>query len=79
VAVSGENMNSLKIGVLASGRGTNFQAIIDAIESGRIRARIQLLVTDNPEAFSIERAKKHGIEHVVMRPKDYCSRDEYFR
>ena len=72
-------MNTLKIGVLASGRGTNFQAIIDAIESGRIRARIQLLVTDNPEAFSIERAKKHGIEHVVMRPKDYGSRDEYFR
>ncbi len=72
-------MNTLKIGVLASGRGSNFQAIIDATEAGRIRARIQLLVTDNPEAFSIERAKKHGIEHVVMRPKDYGSRDEYFR
>jgi phosphoribosylglycinamide formyltransferase-1 len=71
-------MKTLKIGVLASGRGSNFQAIIDAIESGHIQARIVLLITDNPEAFSIERAKKHGIEYLVMRPKNYSSRDEYF-
>lgn len=72
-------MKTLKIGVLASGRGSNFQAIIDAIETGHIHAQIQLLVTDNPEAFSLERAKKHGIEHMVMGPKEYGSRDEYFR
>jgi phosphoribosylglycinamide formyltransferase-1 len=71
-------MKTLKIGVLASGRGSNFQAIIDSIERGRIQARIALLVTDNPGAFSIERAAKHGIESLVMRPKDYGSRDEYF-
>jgi len=72
-------MKTLKIGVLASGRGSNFQAIIDAIETGHIHAQIQLLVTDNPAAFSLERAKKHGIEHMVMGPKEYGSRDEYFR
>ena len=72
-------MNTLKIGVLASGRGSNFQAIIDSIESGYIQARINLLVTDNPEAFSLERAKKHGIESLVMLPKKYASRDDYFR
>jgi phosphoribosylglycinamide formyltransferase-1 len=71
-------METLKIGVLASGRGSNFQAIIDAIETGHIQARIVMLITDNPEAFSLERAKKHGIDYLVMRPKSYGSRDEYF-
>ncbi|PKL52672.1 MAG: phosphoribosylglycinamide formyltransferase [Nitrospira bacterium HGW-Nitrospira-1] len=72
-------MKTLKIGALASGRGSNFQAIIDSIETGCIHAQILVLITDNPKAFSIERAKKHGIEYLVMRPKDYSSRDEYFR
>lgn len=71
-------MKTLKIGVLASGRGSNFQAIIDSIETGHIQARINVLITDNPKAFSIERAEKHGIEFLVMRPKDYGSREEYF-
>ncbi len=46
-------MEALKIGVLASGRGSNFQSIIDSVESGYIRARISLLITDNPGAFSL--------------------------
>jgi phosphoribosylglycinamide formyltransferase-1 len=71
-------MKVLNIGVLASGRGSNFQAIIDAIESGRIQARIALLVTDNPEAFSLQRAEKHGIESLVLLPKNYGSREAYF-
>lgn len=71
-------MKTLNIGVLASGRGSNFQAIIDSIESGYIQARINLLVTDNPRAFSIARAKKHGIESIIMISKNYASRDEYF-
>ena len=72
-------MKTLKIGVLASGRGSNFQAIIDSIETGYIQARINLLITDNPGAFSLERAKKHGIESMVLISKNYASRDEYFR
>ena len=72
-------MKTLKIGVLASGRGSNFQAIIDSIEAGFIRAQISVLITDNPEAFSIKRAEKHGIESLVMLSKKYASRDEYFR
>jgi phosphoribosylglycinamide formyltransferase 1 len=71
-------MGTLKIGVLASGRGSNFQAIIDSIETGYIQARINVLITDNPQSFSIERAKKHGIESLVMPSKNYDSRDEYF-
>ncbi|MEW6001684.1 MAG: phosphoribosylglycinamide formyltransferase [Nitrospirota bacterium] len=68
----------LKLGVLASGRGSNFQSIIDAIDSGKLKAEIALLVTDNPSAFAIERAKRHGIEYLVLNPKEFDSKDEFF-
>lgn len=71
-------MNDLMIGVLASGRGSNFQSIIDAIETGYVRAGLRVLITDNPNAFAIERAKKHGIEYVTMSPKQFVSKDAYF-
>jgi phosphoribosylglycinamide formyltransferase-1 len=71
-------MKTLAIGVLASGRGSNFQAIIDAAESGYINASVVVLITDNPNAFAIERAKKHGIETLIMNPKLYASRTEYY-
>jgi phosphoribosylglycinamide formyltransferase-1 len=71
-------MSVLKIGVLASGRGSNFQSIIDEIESDRLRAEIVLLITDNPSAFAIERAKKHHIEYLIVLPKEYRSRDDFF-
>jgi len=71
-------MSMLKIGVLASGRGSNFQSIIDEIESKRLHAEIALLITDNPSAFAIERAKKHGIDYLVMKPKEFSTKDEFF-
>jgi phosphoribosylglycinamide formyltransferase-1 len=71
-------MSNLRLGILASGKGSNFQSIIDAINSGRLRAEIAVLITDNPSAFAIERAKKHGIEYLVMSPKEYSSKDVYF-
>ncbi len=71
-------MDNLTIGVLASGRGSNFQSIIDAVEAGRIKAEMKVLITDNPGAFAVERAKKHGIEHIIMRPKQFASKDAYF-
>jgi len=71
-------MIALKIGVLASGRGSNFQSIIDSIESGYLKAEIGVLITDNPEAFAIERAKKHRIEHLVMVPGRLGSKDDFF-
>jgi phosphoribosylglycinamide formyltransferase 1 len=74
----GGDMKNCAIGVLASGRGSNFQAIIDAIETGYVQAGINVLITDNPKAFSIERAKQHRIESLVIRPGDYASRNEYF-
>lgn len=71
-------MGILNLGVLASGRGSNFQAIIDEIESGRLKATIKVLIVDNPDAYAIERAKRHSIESLYLNPKDYGSRDEYF-
>jgi phosphoribosylglycinamide formyltransferase-1 len=68
----------LNLGILASGRGSNFQAIIDEIEAGRLNARIKILIVDNPDAYAIERAKKHSIEHLYINPEEFSSRDEFF-
>ncbi len=71
-------MPDLRLGVLASGRGSNFQSIIDVINSGRLRAEIAVLITDNPSALAIERAKKNGIEYLIIRSKEYTSKDDFF-
>lgn len=71
-------MGVLNLGVLASGRGSNLQAIIDEIESGRLKAIIKVLIVDNPEAYAIERAKRHSIEFLYLNPEDYGTKDEYF-
>lgn len=71
-------MPKLKLGVLASGRGSNFQSLINAINSRRLIAEILVLITDNASAFAIERAKKHGIEYLVISPKEYSSGDDFF-
>jgi phosphoribosylglycinamide formyltransferase 1 len=59
-----------RITVLASGRGSNFQAILDAIASGRVPADCVSLITDNPKAYAIERARQ---AHVPVRIIDYAS------
>jgi phosphoribosylglycinamide formyltransferase-1 len=69
----------LKIAVFASGRGSNFQSIIDSIENGYIRdAAIDLLITDKEDAFARQRAEKHGIESLFLDPKVHGSKDGYF-
>ena len=67
----------LRIGVLASGRGSNLQAIIDAIEAGKLDCRLAVVVSDRPEAQALERARKHGTEAVFMAPKGYPNRDAF--
>jgi phosphoribosylglycinamide formyltransferase-1 len=66
-----------RIAVLASGRGSNFQAVIDAIGAGTIPARCVALITDNPKAYAIERAKKAGIPVVVVDYAAFPSREAY--
>lgn len=70
--------STLRLGVLASGRGSNFQSIIDAIDGKTLKAAIALLITDNPAALSIGRAEKHGIESLVIKPNEFGSKDEFY-
>ncbi|MBI3592136.1 MAG: phosphoribosylglycinamide formyltransferase [Nitrospirae bacterium] len=68
----------LNLGILASGRGSNFQSIIDEIEAGRLNAKIKILIVDKPDAYAIERAKKHSIEYLYINPKDFLTKDDFF-
>lgn len=66
----------LKVAVLVSGGGTNLQAIIDGIENGSItNAKIDVVISNNKNAYALERAKKHDIEAVALSPKDFETRD----
>ena len=76
--MSSVKLSRLKLGILASGRGSNFQSIIDEIENGRLNAGIKLLIVDNPKAFAIERARKHAIEHLIIRPKDFTTKEDFY-
>ena len=67
----------VRIGVLASGGGSNLQAVMDAIAAGTINGRIVLVVCDRPEAYALERARLAEIPTVVLRPGDYATRDAY--
>ena len=71
-------MAKIRIGVLASGRGSNFQAIVDAVESGLIKnAEVVVLISDVKDAFALERAVKHRIEPLFINPKDFKSREDF--
>jgi phosphoribosylglycinamide formyltransferase-1 len=61
----------LKLGVLISGNGSNLQSIVDHIEEGSLKAIIKIVISNNPEAYGITRAKKHGIPVVVLRNGDF--------
>jgi len=65
----------LKIAVCVSGGGTNLQAIIDAVESGVItNTEISVVISNNKNAYALERAKNHNIEGICISPKDYENR-----
>jgi phosphoribosylglycinamide formyltransferase-1 len=68
---------SFRIAVFASGSGSNFQAIADAVNAGKLDVHIGLLVCDRPNARVVERAKQLGIPSFVFRPKEYESREQY--
>ena len=68
----------LKIVVCVSGGGTNLQAILDAIDSGRItNTRVITVISNNPGAKALERAKNHGIPGICMSPRDYADRETF--
>ena len=69
--------NMVNLGVLVSGSGSNLQAIIDNIEAGRLNARIKVIVSNLPEVYALERAKKHGIPAVIIRHHEYKTRQDF--
>jgi len=69
----------LRLGVLASGRGSNLQAIIEAIEAGKLTAEVRVVISDQAEAYVLERARKHGIPTATFHAKDYPSREDFDR
>ena len=71
-------MKKVKVGVLVSGRGSNLQAIIDNSETGALSAELTVVISDQADAYALERAKKHSIPAVHVSAKGYKGkRDEY--
>lgn len=68
----------LRVGVMVSGGGTNLQAILDSIDNGTIQnARVEVVISNNRNAYALERARNHGIEAVCVSPRDYESREQF--
>lgn len=70
----------LRTGIMVSGGGTNLQAVLDSLDRGDItNTSIEVVISNNKNAYALERAKKHGIKAEVISPKDYESRELFNR
>lgn len=73
-----EQKGVLRLAVLVSGGGTNLQAIIDSIENGTVtNAEIAVVISNNKNAYALERARNHRIEGLCISPKDYENREAF--
>ena len=70
---------SRRLGILISGRGTNLQAIIDAIGDGRLDATVAVVISNKPEAAGLDRARAAGIETVSIPHRGFPTRDDFDR
>lgn len=66
----------LRVAVLASGRGSNLQAVIDAIEAGQVHATIVAVISNKKDAAALERARKHGLPDLFVDPKPFAGRPD---
>jgi phosphoribosylglycinamide formyltransferase 1 len=66
----------LRVAVLASGRGSNLQAVIDAIEAGEVHATIVAVISNKKDAAALERARKHGVPDLFVDPKPFAGRPD---
>ena len=71
------SLKKIVLGVLASTRGTDLQAVIDAIKAKRLDAKIACVVSNKKDAFALERAKSNGIEAIFLDPAGFASKEEY--
>jgi phosphoribosylglycinamide formyltransferase 1 len=67
------------LGVLISGRGSNLQALIDAVQSGEPDARIAVVISNRPQAAGLERAAAAGIETLTINHREFTTRDDFDR
>ena len=68
----------LKLAVLVSGSGTNLQAILDAIDNGKINnVQVQVVISNKEDAYALERANKAGIKGLFISPKSYDTKEEF--
>jgi len=67
----------LKLGVLISGNGSNLQSIIDNIEKGSLKATIKIVISNNPDAYGLARAKKHGIPFIVLKHTNFKNKEDF--
>lgn len=72
-------MSLLRLGVLASGRGSNLQAIMDACREGKIPAKVAVVISDNENAFALTRARQEEIPAIHFNPKNFPGKEEYER
>jgi phosphoribosylglycinamide formyltransferase 1 len=81
--MSAERSSPLRVAVLASGRGSNLQALIDAIEAGQVQAQIVAVISNKKDAVALQRAHKHGLPDLFVDPKPFAgqpdSREAYDR
>jgi phosphoribosylglycinamide formyltransferase-1 len=71
------SLQPLKLGIMASGNGSNFEVIAQAIADGKINAQIQVLIYNNPGAKAAARAEKWGVEAVLLNHRDYKNREKF--
>jgi len=72
-------MKKIKLGVLISGSGSNLQAIIDRIEAGRLSAEIVVVVSNEPDAYGLTRARQHGLPNMVIDHRQHPDRESFER
>ncbi len=70
---------ALSLAVLVSGSGSNLQSILDKVESGALQARIALVLSNNPEAYGLERARNHGVAVWAASHADFPTREAFDR
>lgn len=70
-------MVSKKVGILVSGRGSNLQAIIDKIDDGTLPLQIEVVISDIPDVYALERARRAGIKTVVVNRKEFADRESF--
>jgi len=74
--MSTKRADALRVAVLASGRGSNLQAVIDAIEAGTVQAKLVAVISNKQEAPALERARRHGLSGLFVDPKPHAGRPD---